>query len=234
MGDYLMQMSENMKSFRVVKSSYKVILAILFCFIHTSLAGVEKTTANSKGKLAILALGTSLTVNYDWPSKLSLSLSDCLGKKVEIEVVARSGENSDDALRQFKSRKQLNADIVLVEFLANDADLIDGVDLKASRYNHEFLIKYIQNSIPDARVILMTMNPVYGIRGLIRYKLVDYNKTYKELADGVRVFVADIYPLWVQKLGHDTHRKMLPDGLHPDGLVAESLVVPAVGGMICR
>ena len=182
--------------------------------------------------LSIVFLGTSLTANYTWPNEIGAKLSHCLDQKVVVENLAVAGANSEDGLEQLRQMHSNNPKLVLVEFSVNDADIWDGLSLHASRVHHEALIEAVRLNSAKTEIVLLTMNPVHGMRGLMRPYLLEYYRLYKDLAAAKGVAFADLHVAWDQVLSPSTVSAMLPDGLHPSASassqVAKSALFPAI------
>lgn len=178
--------------------------------------------------LSILTYGTSLTALYAWPDDLGADLEACLGVAVEVTRLARPGAGSDWATAVLDQAVTVDADLVVLEFAINDADLTDGASFARSRENHAALLEALT---PDAPVILMTMNPVTGTKRLTRPGLARYYGLYAELAVAPRVGLLDLTPRWRMAFDEGT---TLPDGLHPDDGDASRLIVPPLAAMIAQ
>ena len=177
----------------------------------------------SGAPLRLAVFGTSLTANADWPETLAGRLSDCLGRPVDLLRIARAGAGSDWAVGQIRRVAAGDPDIVLIEFAINDADLHDGLWLGESIANHRALIAGLRAQAPGARLVLMTMNPAQGLRGLLRPRLTRYYATYRDLAMETDIGLIDLYPRW---LALSPGARGLRDGLHPDTATARGVIVP--------
>jgi acyl-CoA thioesterase-1 len=226
-------MLESMISWRgaMCKARRALLSVITILSTHNSLASPDAAREDD-APVMILALGTSLTVNYQWPHELAKQLSRCLARKVKIEVLASAGANSSQATKQFSSRNNRRPDIVLIEFATNDADLLDGVGLDKSRSNHKELFALIREDAPHAQLMMMTMNPVFGLRGWIRPQLSEYYENYRKLAANNNVVLVDIVPIWSGILRGTDYRLHLPDGLHPTQTAANRVILLAVRSKI--
>jgi acyl-CoA thioesterase I len=198
---------------------------------HDSLASPD-AAGKDDAEVTLLALGTSLTANYQWPHELARQLSQCLARKVDIEILAVAGANSNQAAKQFSSRRNRRPDIVLVEFASNDADLLDGIGLDKSRSNLKALLGRIREDVPGAQVVLMTMNPAFGPRGWIRPQLIEYYEMYRELAAYNGVALVDLAPTWNESLAATGYKVQLPDGLHPTQTAASRIILPTLRNKI--
>lgn len=183
---------------------------------------------SAQTQVAILTLGTSLTANYQWPQELAELLAERYGPGTQVENKARAGATSRHALEQFNTRRTLNPDIVLVEFVANDADWLDGLNLGASRANHMALIASIREKSPRSKVVLVIMGPVFGLRGAIRPRLTDYYAMYRQLAASNDVALIDLSLSWERLLAEADSKDLFPDGIHPQQSAASQVVLPAL------
>jgi acyl-CoA thioesterase-1 len=208
------------------------VLGVVVFIGATGSRTIDATIVPENGTVTILALGTSLTANYGWPQKLAQVLSQCLVRQVEIEVLAVPGANSEQAERQFNSRRIPKPDIVLVEFASNDADILDGVTLSQSRRNHNALVARIHADAEHSRIVLMTMSPAFGLRGWLRPSLGNYNAIYRDLAASNHLDLADLNKVWNEFLAATDHKEHLPDGLHPTQVSANKVILPVVLGKI--
>ena len=118
-------------------------------------------------------------------------------------------------------------DIVLVEFAVNDADIRLGVGLEQSRANALRIVGELKRQCPGARICLMTMNPVLGVKALLRPMLGAYYDAWRAAAVESRVELIDIYPIWRRQPAARL-RAMIPDGAHPTDAAALAITLPAV------
>jgi acyl-CoA thioesterase I len=176
--------------------------------------------------LRLTVLGTSLTANYDWPDRVADGLAQCLGPRPQITRIAMPGANSDWGLRQIPAVIAAKPDIVLIEFAINDADLRDGVWLNTSAANHRQMILALQAALPDTRVVLLTMSPAQGLRGLIRFRLGRYYLQYQDVARQTGAGLIDLYPRWLAL--PEAEKGLARDGLHPDPAITAALIVPVI------
>lgn len=223
-----------MNSWSEAKFRLWPVLGVVVFIGATGSRTSDATLAPANGTVTILALGTSLTANYGWPQRLAQVLSQCLVRQVEIEVLAVPGANSEQAERQFNSRRIPRPDIVLVEFASNDADILNGVTLSQSRRNHNALVARIHADAEHSKIVLMTMNPVFELRGWLRPKLGDYNTMYSDLATSKNLNLADLNKDWNVLLAATGHKKHLQDGLHPTQVSANKVILPVLLGRIVR
>lgn len=179
-----------------------------------------------EGGLHIVTYGTSLTALYSWPDDLALRLETCMNRPVRITRVARPGAGSDWALTRLEEVRAAGADLVVMEFAINDADLTDGASFTRARSNHETILDSLTADTP---VILMTMNPVTGIKRLSRPALGRYYGLYSDLAERFETGLLDLAPRWRVVLDDGG---VLPDGLHPNETDASGVIVAPLAAMI--
>lgn len=179
------------------------------------------------GPLRIVAFGTSLTAPpQNWPDGLAEVLTACRAAPVTVTRVAGPGMGSDWALGHVGEVVAQAPDVVLIEFAINDADLKDGVSLAQGAAQHQALIEALKAALPEAKLILMTMNPAQGPRGWIRPFLADHYAKTVSIAAENGVFLVDHYARW-RALSRD-QRGLEADGLHPDPQIASSIILPTL------
>ena len=181
--------------------------------------------------LDIVALGTSLTVRNNWPAQLATELEDLLDYPVRLVRVAQSGMGSAWGLTALDRVDEACPDLILIEFAVNDADIIDGVSLRKSMAQHDRLLAALADILPDARILLMTTNPVTGLRGLKRPRLAAYYAAYEELARKHDAGLADFYPRWLEYIRQTDWSE---DGLHPTDEAAIQIMLPVLHEIVGR
>ena len=149
-----------------------------------------------QGPLRIVAFGTSLTAKNDWPDALGPVLETCRGAPVEIRRVAKPGAGSAWALGDVDAVIAAAPDLVLLEFAINDAEIRKGAALATARETHDRILTALKAGLPEAQILLMTMNPAHGLRGLARPYLADHYAQYRALAESHGVGLLDLYPRW--------------------------------------
>lgn len=185
----------------------------------------------------ITLLGTSLTAAPGWPEALAAPLSACLDRPVAVTRVARAGAHSGWGRGQAAAVLATAPDLVTVEFATNDADIRDGLWPGQSAANHRALIAALREGRPGLPIVLMTMNPAYGLRGLMRPGLPVYNRLYSSLSAEMGTGLLDLYPRWLtlSRAGRGPADQGLDrDGLHPDPQAAAAVIVPALVAYIGR
>lgn len=175
--------------------------------------------------LTVVAFGTSLTSQQPWVGELGAVLSACLARPVTVQDIARPGAASDWAVGQLGRVNSLDPDLILVEFAVNDAALDKGLPLARARRNHEAILAGLAGEGGRRQIVLMTTNPVFGVRRLARPLLPSYYGLYAELAEDHNQAFLNLLPRW---RAIDGARRRTQDGLHPDPAVAASVIVPGV------
>jgi acyl-CoA thioesterase I len=176
-----------------------------------------------EGPLRIVAFGTSLTHGETWTDAVRAGLETCLGHPVALDVVALPGAGSDWALGAVGEVMDHAPDLVLMEFAINDADSLDGLSLARSREAHLSLVETLQAGPSGPQVLLMTMSPAHGLRGLVRPRLGAFYGAYAEIAEVTGAGLLDLYPRW---LAEARAVRTFPDGIHPPQDTAAAVIVP--------
>lgn len=177
--------------------------------------------------LKIATFGTSLTAKGGWQDALRVALETCTGGPVVVETIAKSGASSRWALTVVADVLALKPDIVLVEFSANDAALDRLLPLAWSEANIRKIVRQLRSGAPNARIALMAMNPVIGMRGAIRPFLDDYYDVNRTIARDTGLTFIDHRPGW-NALSRAALEAAIPDGSHPEPAVATGIIVPNV------
>jgi lysophospholipase L1-like esterase len=192
---------------------------------------MQTTSSEAEGmetrELRIVAFGTSLTARGGWQLPLEAALRDCLQRPVTVETVARSGATSGWAVTMADSVIEKKPDIVLVEFYANDAALNRFMTVNQSRANMDEILSKLKRSLPAAKVIVMGMNPISGIRGFARPFLQSYIDAHRQLAEAKGFDFFDNRPAWL-RLSPAELAAAIPDGSHPLPSVAAATIVPGL------
>jgi len=176
--------------------------------------------------LRIVVLGTSLTANYDWPEILENRLDTCLPNGVEVHVIAAAGQNASWGLKQVDRIVAVAADVVVIEFAINDADILDGLSLGQAAADYDALIDGLRARGDQPAIVLMTMSPTRGLRGMMRPRLGRHYAQYRDLAQAKDVGLVDLYPRW--RTLPRSSRGLERDGLHPDPHIAAQVIVPVL------
>ena len=183
--------------------------------------------------LSLVILGTSLSVEAPWTAALARRLESCLGVRVAMRVVARGGATSRWGAEQLPQLLGPAPDLVLIEFTANDADLRRGLLPGESAALHREMLAQIGAANPEARVLLLSMNPISGLRRVARPALQTYLRGYHALAkaDPRHGFV-DLRPDWQAYLARHPEGPAIPDGLHPVPATAAEVMTAPLSGLI--
>lgn len=179
----------------------------------------------------IVVLGTSLTSRSQWPDDVAEGVSRCRGG-AGVTVVAAAGQGSAWAVQQVDRIVDADPDVVLVELAVNDAALHRGVPLSRSRAIHERLLDDLDARLPQARVVLVTTNPVHGLRGAARPGLGSYYDMYRRLALARDLGLVDLHARWLAGQAGPL-RTALPDGLHPSAQADRDVTAPEVTAVLC-
>lgn len=181
--------------------------------------------------LKVVTFGTSLTARGGWQAELRQRLQACIKEDVSIHIVAMSGATSSWALSAVDQVVALNPDIVLMEFYANDAALNRMISPRESAGNIGVVLDRFHADIPKARVILMSMNPISGLRGLIRPFLSRYIDLHRRAALSRGYEFYDNGPAW-DSLTEAERLEGISDGAHPDPALASKVITPGLAGVI--
>lgn len=183
--------------------------------------------------LRVVFMGTSLTARYDWPLRVAESVSACLDRPVQPEIVARPGETSSWGITTLDRLVDLQPDALVVEFTINDADLRRRVSVSESRANHVTIIEAARQANPDVEILLLTLNRGYGLRGLLRPRLQRYEAQYAALATELGTGALDLGDAW-QAARDGDGSEILPDGLHPTSGAARSVITGPLSDALVR
>lgn len=188
-------------------------------------APIDRPVPGAPLRLAVM--GTSLTARYDWPAALAARLETCLARPVATTVIARSGRTVAWGAGRTGALLAARPDVVLIEFTANDADPRRRLTPARADALLGEILAALQADRPGARVLLMGMNPSFGLRGLLRLREPRYLADYVARAQGdERIGYIDLAPDWMSRIAADGRNSVLPDGLHPDPDAARA-VIPA-------
>lgn len=176
--------------------------------------------------LRLTLLGTSLSHEEIWPDSLRQSLQAQLNHPVALSTVTQPGAGSLWGLEQTERVAALSPDWVLIEFAINDADILDGQGLSQAHHTHVTLVHKLRSLLPEVDIVLMTMSPAQGLRGLLRLQLAAHYRQYRELAGALDLGLVDLYPRWLAL--PRAARGIQVDGLHPEAQVAADLIVPVL------
>lgn len=197
-----------------------------------SLTGRDPATgAQGPNPVSLVVFGTSLSARGDWPLQLGARLAACTGRSVETQVIAGVGQTSAWGVTQIDRLIAAAPDLVVMEFVVNDVDLRDGLSRQASREAHRSILEALAIHRPDARVLVLAMNPTHGVRGAMRWRTARYlHDIYVLQAEAPLHGFHDLRDAWHQMIvetpgGRDM---LIPDGLHPEPEAAAIVIVQPV------
>ncbi|WP_425340562.1 SGNH/GDSL hydrolase family protein [Ciceribacter sichuanensis] len=200
------------------------LVSLAFLFL-TSLSAQAQTNIGENPPLKIVALGTSLTSRGGWPEMLEKTLSACLQEPVVVRTVALAGSTTDWALGQIDRVAGEKPDIILMEFYANDAAIDRWMSVSTSRSNVAVILDSLHKGAPQARIVVMAMNPISGLRGWMRPFLSSYIDAHREEAESRGMGFVDFRPAW-NALSEADLENAIPDGLHPRPERAGEIMAP--------
>ncbi|WP_299153996.1 SGNH/GDSL hydrolase family protein [uncultured Tateyamaria sp.] len=181
------------------------------------------------GPVHIVAFGTSLTARSPWPDNLQTVLSTCRDAPVQVTRIAAPGAGSAWGQSLVSDVIAAQPDVVLLEFAINDADILDGVPLSRARTQHDTILSGLGAALPEARIALMTMNPAFGLRGVVRPFLNAHYQQYQALAVDHQIGLVDLYSRWrmaPREIGRPA------DGLHPSPDQEAHIIIPTLAAAL--
>ncbi|TAW17473.1 SGNH/GDSL hydrolase family protein [Rhizobium ruizarguesonis] len=215
-----------LRPWRAVPTERRLVCELILFFACLVIFSMTRATfAESLPPLKIVAFGTSLTARGGWQPALETGLSACLQRPVKVESVAKSGETSLWALTQVDRVVAAQPDVILIELYANDATLHRFVSLAQSRKNIGDILDQLQQRLPQARIIVMAMNPFSGLRGLIRPFVDSYVSAHQAEAEKRGLEFVDHRANW-ERLTADDLATAIPDGVHPQPDMASKIIAP--------
>jgi acyl-CoA thioesterase I len=184
----------------------------------------------------VVTFGTSLSKKGGWQQALEKQLSACMDQQVDVQIVAKVGANSDWGLSTVNDVIVQHARVVTVEFAVNDSDLWGGISREQSRRNVRLIVAALRASDPQVRILLMSMNPIFGWHFWLRPELGNYYADLAAIAAEQHVEWIDLESRWLA-LPEAELAQGIPDGVHPREELAREVIVPslakAIGGIDC-
>lgn len=177
--------------------------------------------------LKIVTFGTSLTARGGWQSSLGEALARCLSRPVQVESVALSGSTTEWALKQTKQVAKAHPDVILIELYVNDSAINRWISPSTSRRNIALVLDRLRDDAPNAKVVMMAMNPISGLRGWLRPFLGAYLAAHREEAEKRDLHFVDFGPSWNSMSAAELD-DAIPDGAHPRPQAASGIMVPAL------
>jgi acyl-CoA thioesterase I len=179
--------------------------------------------------ILIAALGTSLTARGAWLEQLPPLLEPVIGQAVQVANFGVAGATSRYGVTVAAAVADARPDVATIEFAINDAVIYRCMSLAESAANVRKIIRQLRMASNATRIYLMTMNPAFGVRGLLRPRLERYYDQYPYLADCEQTGLIDIRAAWMA-LPRSVLDRTLPDGLHPIREAVSEHVLPCVAG----
>jgi acyl-CoA thioesterase-1 len=187
---------------RQIKWRAAALLALLISPFHSGMA-LART-------LRIVAFGDSLSAGYMLPASASFpgQLEAALrakGRDVTVVNAGVSGDTASDGLARLDWSVPTGADLVIVEFGAND--MFRGLDPAVTRRALDEIITKLQAR--GAFVLLAGMRSVSNLGDSYRG---EFEAIYPELAKAHQV---PLYPFFLEGIAEQTAFN-LADGIHPN------------------
>jgi acyl-CoA thioesterase-1 len=201
------------------------LTAATACCALMMTADVGTAPAASGPSLRVVTLGTSLTAGGGWQEPLQAALASCLGGAIEVINVGRHGATSAWGLAQAERVAKERPDILLIEFAVNDAALYRWISLEGSRRAISDIIAAVRAERPDARIVVMHMNPIRGWRSWLRPRRAQFEEAHRQLARELGADDVDFTARW-NALSEAEMAEAIPDGTHPVPAATRRIVVP--------
>lgn len=194
---------------------------------------------NGGQSLTIAALGTSLTdASYSsWFGQMGDWLNSRYPGKVTLDNEGIGGSNSFSGLSpQLPNALSRNPDAIFIEFAINDAWTPYGISPEVSKANLQTMIDDIRAWSADGHksvdIIIQTMNndPSSGNRP----DLAGYYQGYRDVAAANGLLLIDNYRNWIDLYNSapGTWHDYVPDGIHPNELGSQNVIVPEIQRML--
>jgi lysophospholipase L1-like esterase len=214
----------------------------LCCATATAEAGLL-TKLNEGQNLTISAIGTSLTatgysywfgqmgdwLNSQYPGKVTLADCAVCGSASKYTATYTSPDSGLDV--QLGNALSHNPDAVFIEFAMNDAFPDYQISQQMSKDNLQTMIDEINAygalHHKSVDIIVQTMNNApYADRPY----LAAYYQGYRDVAATNGLLLIDNYVNWLNLFVHDaaTWHSYLPDGVHPNALGSQNVILPAI------
>jgi lysophospholipase L1-like esterase len=181
--------------------------------------------------LRVVSFGTSLSAGGGWQVDLCARLQRELARDVAVMIHAKPGASSAWGVQTVANVAALNPDLVLLEFAINDASLLRGVSLGQSQANLVQMVTALQSNAPRRQIMLMTMNPAFGMKGMVRPLLGRHYALCRQVATDLQLGFVDLGAEWA-KLPARELRHAIPDGLHPTPEAGRKVIVPPLAQAI--
>lgn len=225
----------------------KLRLCLLLCLFSVSPAFASKLVDNLKaGKdQTVVVYGTSLTAGGKWVSSTKEWLAS-INPDAKVNVIngGQSGQNSLVGLAKLDSVViAKKPDTVFIEFAVNDAFLYPEeqkrVSARQSGENLETMIERIRKALPDAEIIIQTMNPAWDSpkgngSATKRPDLAACYESYRKVAAKHGLLLIDHHRNWEKIRAEDEEqfRAYVADGIHPSAEASVKVTFPEVKKML--
>jgi acyl-CoA thioesterase-1 len=199
------------------------LVALLVSLFHpeTALARTVRIVAFGDS----LSAGFELPANASFPAQLEAALR-AKGRDVAVINAGVSGDTASDGLARLDWSVPAGADLVIVEFGAND--MLRGLDPAITRRALEKIITQLQGR--GASVLLAGMRSMTNLGEAYRGQ---FEAIYPELAKAHQV---PLYPFFLEGIAEQAAFN-LPDGMHPNRTGVAKIVagiMPAVEAALDR
>ena len=180
----------------------------------------------------IVVYGTSLSAHpHGWATMMQDSIESIYPGRVQVINSAAGAMWSTWGVQNLDERViAKKPDVFLVEFTINDAYLPYNTSTEVCRLNIEYMIDRALDANPNCEIILQIMNPPIGEHAEIRPDYEAYADVYRKVAKKRKLVLIDHNLYWKNILvhGEDVFRMYAPDGIHPEKMAWEQLVMPYV------
>lgn len=222
------------------------ILRLLTIFLSVSFAGCHSTDGGIFGRSSrlignleagktqtVVAYGTSLTSQFS--SFWFLQLREDLNVTFPGQAILRDRafgmvtsdwgvENLDEAVLSE------TPDTVFIEFAINDSKIVNPVSIEKAESNLLNMLDRIQMTLPNCEIILMTMNPPWGINLDARPNYRAYYQMYRDVARRRHLLLIDHEFNWDEILNEDPalFNQYVPDTIHPNEEGSRAVITPEI------
>jgi acyl-CoA thioesterase-1 len=180
------------------------------------------------GSLDVVIMGTSLSARGGWQEPLQQMLTEAINRPVEIIDLSVAGGTSRTALSRIDDMVAAQPDLLLVEFATNDAALDGWISVEDSLAHVVALVTQARQANADMRIMIQTMNPVFGMRRWPRPFQDQYEQAHRLLAGEMCLDHIDHRAALWDQLSAEELARVIPDGLHP----APDLSADAIAGTL--
>jgi len=181
-------------------------------------------------KQTVVTYGTSLTAGGAWVKQLQQALDEKFPGQATVINSGQGSKWSQWGVENLDERViAKKPDAVFIEFAINDAFLDYKTSVEQARSNLENMIGRILASKPDTEIILMTMNPPWGVQLSRRPQVADYYQMYRDVAKDRKLMLIDNYANWLRvQEDNALFKKLIPDLVHPNAEGSTQVTTPAI------